>query len=99
MAFFKDIVTTETGMNENYTADNIKILDDPLRFDYNLVEHLASKYPVSIEGIRRGVEACRLAGVDPTAYFVPRYLEGDKTISENHDVTDIHRELQRMSEK
>jgi len=99
MAFSKDIVTPKTDMNENYTADNIKILNDPLRFDYQLTEHLAKKYGLSAVCIRRGVEACRLAGVDPAAYFVPRYLDGDKSIPEIQVVTDIHKELQRESQQ
>ena len=84
-----------TGNMTRYNADNIKILHDPLVFDYELAVYLARKYHRPLEFITRSIEACRLAGVDPREYFVPRYLDGDKDIPVNEDVAAISRELQR----
>jgi len=80
---------------DEYTAASIKIHPDPLSFDYELAAYLARKYSRPTGFINRSIEACRLAGVDPREYFVPRYLEGNKSIPENKDVAAVSRELQR----
>jgi len=81
-----------------YDASSIKILspDEQLLFDFNLVDFLAEKYTKPKNYIKRSVEACRLAGVDPRDYFVRRYLNLED-IPENVDVTAISKELQRST--
>lgn len=81
-------------MNDTYSSKDIKIIEDTTLFDFVLMEDLASKFSRPITWIRRSFEACRLAGVDPRDYFIPKYLEG-KNIPENLDVSAISREIQR----
>jgi hypothetical protein len=81
-------------MNDSYSSKNIKILKDTSVFDFVLMEELATKFSRPLTWIKRSFEACRLAGVDPRDYFIPKYLEG-KNIPENLDVSAISKEIQR----
>lgn len=77
-----------TKEKDGYTADNIKILSDQEVLDDVpwVVHHsLANQYSRPLEFIQRGLEACRLSGVS-SAYFINRYLEGDKTVPVNDAV-------------
>ena len=61
-----------------YRAVNIHILDpsevglDP-RFDWELAFNLAEEFIRPVQWIKRGILACREAGVSPQ-YFIDRYL-------------------------
>jgi len=61
-----------------YGAKNIVILREPDRmenpmFDWELSQRLADEYTRPVEWIKRGILACRGAGVTPQ-YFIDRYL-------------------------
>src|SRR5574343_148020 len=53
----------------------------------------ANQYNKPLEFIQRGLEACKLAGVS-SAYFINRYLEGDKTVPVNDAVAYHSKVLQ-----
>lgn len=59
-----------------YDASAIRVLSDAEVLDafaWATEGHLASQYGAPAAFVRRGLEACRRSGVDPT-YLVERYL-------------------------
>lgn len=78
-----------------YTAANIRILDrDEIveRFEWAKIAELADRYGRSEDWIRRGLQACREAGVDER-YFVDRYLEHKPYVPEHEGVTEAFKNL------
>lgn len=57
-------------------------------------EELQSRYQKDLGFIKRGLESCERAGVNPD-YFVSRYLDEDKTIPINLEVDKMSRLVQR----
>jgi len=82
----------EESKSEDYTAANIQIRDGA-EFDFVLIEQWAREYVRPEEWVRRGVEACRLAGVEPD-YFKTRYLDKEKSIPAIPEVLEISNQLQ-----
>ena len=76
---------------DNYNANSIQIKE--VEFDFNLIEIWANKYSKSIGFVKRGIEACRLAGIDPD-YFLRKYLKNETGVVENKEVTEINKSLQ-----
>jgi len=63
-----------------YDSRSIKILSqiEQDEFNFALVARLTAEFPLYSERIiRRGIEACRRAGVS-TDYFIERYLKDNK---------------------
>ncbi len=78
----------------DYTAADIKIIDDPEeRFVYAKTADLAKRYrSVPEPFIARLLEACELSGwLQDQA--IARYLDGDKTIEPPADFYAVFREL------
>ncbi|OOZ40235.1 hypothetical protein [Solemya elarraichensis gill symbiont] len=79
-----------------YDASSIKVLSEHDRmdnpaFDYELAERLARDFNEPIAWVKRGIAACRHAGVS-TQYFVDRHLF-KKPMPMNCDVDKAFREL------
>ena len=74
----KLLKTCDTLPEGAYAASSIVILDasecisNPM-FDWELAEDLAHEFTRPVEWIKRGISACREAGVSPE-YFIDRYL-------------------------
>lgn len=82
-----------------YDASSITLPSDEellQKTPWLMAETIAHKYNRDQAFIERGIEACQLAGVS-VDYFIKRYLEGDKTIPENKEVSTISMELQKQS--
>lgn len=72
----------------DYSASNIRVLNSQEvleKMPWIEPEILATKYNKDVEFIKRGLLACRNAGVSDS-YFIDRYLEGNKDIPHNKDV-------------
>jgi hypothetical protein len=81
----------------SYTSQNIRILDAPElaeRFSWAKAAALADEFGSPVEFVARGLEACATVGVDD-AYFIDRYLRGDKSIPMNPDVQAAFIEISR----
>lgn len=68
--------------SEQYDASCIRVLDDREAWEkmpWLEAETLASTSGKDLDFIKRGLEACRRAGVSH-GYFIRRYLEDDKTV-------------------
>lgn len=85
----KLLKTCDTSPAGAYAASSIVILDaserisDPM-FDWELAEDLAHEFNRPVEWVRRGILACREAGVSPE-YFIERYILR-KSIPMNEEV-------------
>lgn len=81
----------------SYTAADIRVLEPQEvveRFTWARIGELCDRYNRPAEWIERGFEACSRAGVDPEAYFVPRYLQ-KLDLPRNLEVEVAFVELQR----
>jgi hypothetical protein len=79
----------------DYTAESIRILEPAEveeRFGWAQAAALAERYRRPEPWIRRGLEACRRAGVEAD-YFVERYLRKRRDIPRNPAVEECMREL------
>ena len=61
-------------------------------FDWELAEDLAHEFTRPVEWIKRGILACREAGITPL-YFIDRYLLR-KSLLMNKDVDQASRAIQ-----
>ena len=77
-----------------YNASSIRILRDEevLEFEWAKIGSLAAEYGKDAAWIRRGFEACQHSGVSE-AYFVTRYIRGDKSIPFHPGVEAAFRDL------
>ena len=74
-----------------YDASSIVVKDFPQDI-WHLSASLSIQYKIPSEPIQRGLEACRLAGVNHS-YYIERYLDNNKTVEQNMEVDVIYREL------
>lgn len=81
----------------SYTAADIRVLtaaEVNERWDWAKAGALALHYRRDEGWIGRGLAACRSAGV-AEAYFIRRYLDGDRSLPEHEGVTEAFKELLR----
>lgn len=78
-----------------YDSTNIKVIEDTTIFDFVLIDKIVLEHSKPIEWVKRSFEACRLSGVDPRDYFIPRYILKDSSIPINLEVNIISTELQK----
>jgi len=78
-----------------YDSSNIKILEDNTIFDFALIDKIVLEHSKPLDWVKRSFEACRLSGVDPRDYFIPRYILKDPSIPLNLEVDTISVELQK----
>ena len=93
----KALITCDIPPGGVYTASNIVIMGEPERisnpmFDWELAEDLAHEFTRPVEWIKRGILACREAGITPL-YFIDRYLLR-KSLLMNKDVDQASRAIQ-----
>jgi hypothetical protein len=91
-------VANDTPDSAQYDASCIKILHDAEVFErmpWLEAETLAAKYGKDADFVRRGLQACRSAGVGEE-YFIKRYLEGDKSIPMDESVEYQSRVIQGL---
>ncbi len=76
-----------------YNASSIRILTakEIQGFDWNRAEQIAQDYQKPIEFIKRGFEACRLAGLEPE-YFINKYLEKED-MPDSPEFMEIYKDL------
>ena len=96
----KVLETRNTPVEQAYTASSIAVLSDSEcmsnpAFDWELAQQLAGDFCRPLEWVRRGIAACRDAGVEPQ-YFIDRYLHR-KPIPMDFTVDKSLRELNDRS--
>lgn len=80
-----------------YSASSIRIMgirEVIEAFVWAKAVELADRSGKSADWIRRGLEACERAGV-PHAYFILRYIDGDKSVKLNLDVDEAMRDINK----